>query len=138
MMNNTKKNEEFDSSGLILFVYRWRKQLLIVVLTAIFGSWFFSLPWFITPKYRSIVILYPASTNSVSKSLVEDHAAKGQDILSFGEDEQAEQLLQILNSSKIRDRVVREFNLMSHYGIDMNSRHKNAKLYREFEKKCHL
>ena len=47
---------------------------------------------------------------------------------------QAEQLLQILNSNKIRDRVIRKFNLMEHYRIDSTSKFKNSKLYKEYEK----
>jgi len=134
MINATKKNEEFDSSGFVLFIYRWRKSLFIVILIAAFGSWFFSCPWFITPKFKSTVILYPAGTNSVSKALLAEQSTKGQDLMSFGEDEQAEQLLQILNSNKIRERIVKRFNLMSHYNIDTNYRFKNSKLYKEYEK----
>jgi uncharacterized protein involved in exopolysaccharide biosynthesis len=134
MINAAKRNEEFDSSGLVLFIYKWRKSLFIVALIAIFGSWFFSLPWFITPKFKSTVILYPAGTNSVSKALLAEQSSKGQDLMSFGEDEQAEQLLQILNSNKIRGRIVEKFNLMSHYNIDTTSRYKNSRLYKEYEK----
>lgn len=134
MINITKRNEEFDSSGLVLFIYKWRKSLFIVIMIAVFGSWFFSCPWFITPKFKSTVILYPAGTNSVSKALLAEQSTKGQDLMSFGEDEQAEQLLQILNSNKIRERIVKRFNLMSHYHIDTNYRFKNSKLYKEYEK----
>jgi capsular polysaccharide biosynthesis protein len=134
MINATKRNEEFDSSGLVLFIYKWRKSLFIVTLIAAFGSWFFSCPWFVTPKFKSTVILYPAGTNSVSKALLAEQSTKGQDLMSFGEDEQAEQLLQILNSNKIRDRIVQKFNLMAHYNIDTGYRFKNSKLYKEYEK----
>jgi capsular polysaccharide biosynthesis protein len=134
MINAAKRSEEFDSSGLVLFIYKWRKSLFIVTLIAVFASWFFSLPWFITPKFKSTVILYPAGTNSVSKALLSEQSTKGQDLMSFGEDEQAEQLLQILNSNKIRDRIVQKFNLLSHYDIDTSSRYKNSKLYKEYEK----
>jgi capsular polysaccharide biosynthesis protein len=134
MINNTKRSEEFDSSGLIVFIYKWRKPLLIVCLIALFGSWFFSCPWFITPKFKSIVILFPAATNSVSKALMSEQSTKGQDLMAFGEDEQAEQLLQILNSNKIRDRIIQKFHLMKHYDIDTNYKYKNSLLYQEYEK----
>jgi capsular polysaccharide biosynthesis protein len=133
MNNEVKRNEELDSTGLVIFVYKWRKPLLIVMLIALAGSWFFSLPWFITPQFKSAVILFPASSSSVSKSLLAEQQQKGQDIMEIGQDEQAEQLLQILNSNKIRDRVIRTFNLMEHYGIDSSSRFKYSKLYKEYE-----
>jgi len=133
MDGNEKKTEEFNSSNLVIFLYKWRKPLLIVMLCALFGSWFFSLPWFITPKFKSTVIMFPASTGSISKALLSEQYAKGQDLVEIGEQEQAEQLLQILNSSRIRERIIQKFKLMDHYGIDTSSSTKYSKLYREYE-----
>lgn len=128
-----KKTEEFNSSNLVIFLYKWRKPLLIVLLCALFGSWFFSLPWFITPKYKSAVIMFPASGSSISKALLSAQYSKGQDLLEIGEQEQAEQLLQILNSSRIRDRIINKFHLMQHYGIDTSSHYKYSKLFKKYE-----
>ncbi|HPS63461.1 MAG TPA: hypothetical protein PLK82_10395 [Bacteroidales bacterium] len=134
MANEVKTGENFDSTNLVIFLYKWRKPLFIVMAVAMVGSWFFSLPWFITPKFKSTVIMFPASTSSISKSMLEEQPIKGQDITSFGEDDQAEQLLQILNSNKIRDNVTRRFNLMQHYGIDTASDIKFSKLFKEYER----
>ena len=133
MANQLKKGEDFDSSNLIIFLYKWRKPLFIVMLAALAGSWFFSCPWFITPKYKSTVIMFPASSSSISKSLLNEQSVKGQDITAFGEDDQAEQLLQILNSNRIRDRVMRKFNLMRHYDIDSTSDVKYSNLFKEYD-----
>jgi capsular polysaccharide biosynthesis protein len=138
MINDSKRNEEFDSSGLVVFIYKWRKPLFIVLLAAVLLSWFFSCPWFITPKFKSSVILFPAGTNSVSKALLSEQTNKGQDIMAFGEDEQAEQLLQILNSNKIREKIIQRFNLMQHYGIDTSSKVKYSKLFREYERNIYF
>jgi len=134
MINKERRSEDFDSSGLVVFLYKWRKPLFIVIIATLFISWFFSGPWFITPKFKSMVILFPASSNSVSKSLLTEQSGKGQDIMSFGEDEQAEQLLQILNSNKLRDRVIKKFDLMQHYDIDTSSPYKNSLLFKEYER----
>jgi uncharacterized protein involved in exopolysaccharide biosynthesis len=48
--------------------------------------------------------------------------------MDFGEEEQAEQLVQILQSSRIRDKVVTEFDLMKHYEINANGANKYFKL----------
>jgi len=133
MTDELKKGEEFDSSNLVIFVYKWRKPLLIVLVIAMAGSWFFSCPWFITPKFKSTVIMFPASSSSISKSLLNDQPVKGQDITAFGEDDQAEQLLQILNSNKIRDRIVNQFDLMRHYDIDSTSDVKYSNLFKEYD-----
>lgn len=97
------------------------------------GSWFFSSPWFITPKFKSTVIMFPASSSSISKSLLNEQSVKGQDITAFGEDDQAEQLLQILNSNSIRDRIMRKFDLMKHYDIDSTSDVKYSNLFKEYD-----
>lgn len=133
MANEMKKGEDFDSSNLVIFLYKWRKPLFIVMVVALLGSWFFSSPWFITPKFKSTVIMFPASSSSISKSLLNEQSVKGQDITAFGEDDQAEQLLQILNSNKIRDRVMRKFNLMRHYEIDSTSDVKYSNLFKEYD-----
>ncbi|MEI8203339.1 MAG: hypothetical protein WCH34_10030 [Bacteroidota bacterium] len=93
----------------------------------------FSSPWFITPKYKSKVVMFPTSTNAISKALLSDNYAMKTDILEFGEDEQSEQMLQILNSNVIRQAVIKKYNLMDHYEIDSNSLYKNTYLFAEYE-----
>jgi hypothetical protein len=100
MLNEIKRDEEFDSSNLVIFLYKWRKPLFFVLVAALFCSWFFSLPIFITPKYKSTVVLFPASSSSVSQALLSEKGGKSDNLTSLGESEQAEQLLQILNSNK--------------------------------------
>ncbi|MBE0648717.1 MAG: hypothetical protein IH596_13150 [Bacteroidales bacterium] len=134
MIHDPTKREDFDSSNIVIFLYKWRKPLFIVMIVALAGSWFFSLPWFITPKFKSTVIMFPASTNSVSKALLTENNQKGEDLMSFGEDEQAEQMMQILNSNKIRDRVITTFNLMEHYGIDSAAMYKYSRLFDEYDR----
>lgn len=131
-MNDTAQFD-FNSSNFFYFLKKWRKLLIIVALAAIVLSWFFSLPLFITPKYQSTVIMFPTSTNSVSKALLSNTYGNKQDILEFGDEEQAEQLLQILNSNIIRTKVIRDFHLMNHYGIDSNANFKMTRLYREYD-----
>ncbi len=133
MVSKFAENGNFDSSGFIYFLYYWRKPLIIIVLLAVFASILFSSPWFITPKYKSTVILFPVATNSISKALISQQSGIKEDVLGFGEEEQAEQMLQILNSNKIRDRIVSKFNLFEHYGIEKDSKYKYTRLNREYE-----
>jgi capsular polysaccharide biosynthesis protein len=132
-MNKTQENKDFNSANLISLLYNWRKLLIIVGAVAIATSILFSMPFFISPKYKSTVIMFPTSTNSISKALITDNYGGKQDILEFGAEEQAEQLLQILNSNKIRARVIQKYDLVSHYDIDPASKYKNTMLYQEYE-----
>jgi capsular polysaccharide biosynthesis protein len=124
---------EFDSTKLAQFLLTWRKPLLLVVAASVVLSLIFSSPFFITPKYRSSVIMFPTSSNSISKALLSENANSKQDILEFGIDEQTEQMLQILNSSRIRDRVIKKFDLLRHYDINPKSEYKNTILQKEYE-----
>jgi tyrosine-protein kinase Etk/Wzc len=54
--------------------------------------------------------------------------------MDFGEEEQAEQLVQILKSSKIRNRLVSKFDLFKNYDIDLDDVNKNFKLNKQYEK----
>ncbi len=124
---------DFDSSNLLLFIVRWKKPLIILTLAAAALSAVCSAPMFITPKFESTVIMFPTSTASISKSLLAKNNPSKEDLLSFGEEEQAEQLIQILNSDEIRDRVVKKFKLMEHYEIDTADQYSQTKLFKEYE-----
>jgi len=133
MLNKVKGSEDFDSSNFIVFMIQWRKPLLYVTLAALIASIVFSSPFFITPKYKSTVILFPTSSNSISKALLAETTGEKQDILEFGEEEQTEQMLQILSSNLIRDRIIIKYNLMEHYEIKPDAKYKYTKLYDTYE-----
>ncbi|HRY98135.1 MAG TPA: hypothetical protein P5550_03670, partial [Bacteroidales bacterium] len=125
---------DYDSTGFIMFLYRWRRVILAAAAIALLGSVIFSSPWFIPPKYKSTVVMFPVSSNSISKALLSENFGGKTDILEFGEEEQAEQMLQILSSNKIRESVIRTFGLMTHYGIDTSSRYRHTRLYKEYDR----
>jgi uncharacterized protein involved in exopolysaccharide biosynthesis len=82
-----------------------------------------------TPIFRSTAIVFPAATSTVSFSEQRNAKAAAMD---FGEEEQAEQLVQILSSSRIRDKIIQEFDLMKHYNIDKNDANKYYKLVKTY------
>jgi uncharacterized protein involved in exopolysaccharide biosynthesis len=132
MLNNST-NSYTDSFKVAFFLYKWRKPLVILGLAAALLAAVFSSHLFITPLFKSTVIMYPASSNSISKSLLNENAIAKQDILEFGEDEQTEQMLQILNSNRIRDKVIRKFDLAQHYDIAPGSRYEQTRLNNRYE-----
>ena len=131
-MPNTSTNDFTDSFKVAIFLYKWRKTLIILGLAAAVLSAIFSSPIFITPLFKSTVIMYPASSNSISKSLLNENANMKQDILEFGEEEQTQQMLQILNSNKIKDKVISKFKLAGHYGIEPGSKYYQTRIYNSF------
>lgn len=114
-------------------VYSYKKHLFIIGIIIIILSSIFSGPYFITPLYKSTVILYPTASNSISKVLLSDNFNNSKDILEFGEIEQTEQMLQVLNSNKIRDRIINKYDLLSHYDISHDSKFKQTQLHLTYE-----
>lgn len=117
--------------SLSIIVQKWKKYLLFIALFTILSSSIVS--FFIKDKYESSVILYPTTTSSISKALIAENFGGKDDILEFGEIEQAEQLIQILNSDEIKNRIIEKYNLSNHYGIDISDSYKQTKLNRAYQ-----
>lgn len=121
----------FDSSNLFSFIWKHKKDLFTIGLVAAILSSVVS--FIVTPKYKSSVVLFPAKQNTLSKALFANDVGVKQDLLEFGEEEDAEQMLQILYSDAILGRLNTKYNLISHYDIDFESPYKNTYLKEEFE-----
>ncbi len=132
VMDNPQK-DNYNSKYLFKLLAEYRKSVLIILIAAALLAVLFSSPLFITPLYKSTAILYPTSSNSISKVLISTTFQSNKDILEFGESEQTEQMLQVLNSNRIRDKVIERYNLMEHYGIKPTSRYPFTKLNKLYD-----
>jgi len=83
--------------------------------------------------FQSSVIMFPASSASISKDLLSQNYSGRQNVHGFGEEEQAEQLLQILNSEPIRSRIIQKYNLMEHYEINPDEKYPLTRLYETYK-----
>jgi capsular polysaccharide biosynthesis protein len=135
-MSDSKYNYTFDLVGVISLCWKWRKTILIVTAVAGLLSIVFSSPIFIKPKYKSVLIFYPTSISSVAGALLDKNSKEN--ILQFGEEEQVEQVLQILESDVIRNKVISKFNLYEHYDIDIESPIKNTQLTKMFNSNVNI
>lgn len=129
--NNLPNNNDFDSTNLIAFLYKWRKTFIIIGIVSIVLSSIVS--FIITPKYKSTVVMFPAQTTSIAKALISENNNGKEDILKFGEEEDAEQMLQMLNSDDIRSEICKKFDLLKHYEIDADDKYKYTNLFKEYE-----
>lgn len=130
-MTTKEDTNIFDIGKIWDIIFSKRKILFSICVLALIVSVIASL--LITPRYRSVHVLFPASSASVSQSLVaESHGKK--DIFKFGEEEDVEQLLQVLRSTEIRDRIVKKYNLFDHYDINPNSRYPLTTLHKKYDK----
>ena len=116
------KHPQYDFFWLLQIISKYFRLLCFLGLITIVISSLISL-FLIEEKFQSSVIIYPTTTNSVSQALLVKHNPYRKDVLEFGEEEQAEQLLQVLNSDEIRDSIINRFNLFSHYEVNPNDVH---------------
>lgn len=128
-----QKNNAYSSKQLCKLLIDYRKPVIIILAVAALMAVLFSSPLFITPLYKSTAVLYPTSSNSISKVLISTTFSTDKDIMNFGEDEQTEQMLQVLNSNKVRDKVIERFKLMEHYDIDVNQKFPYTKLNKLYD-----
>lgn len=124
-----KKNDSsgLNADNLLILLWTWKKSIIIVMCLAIACSATVSL--LIKEKFLSTAIIFPGKASTVE--LGEKFNVE-QSITAFGEEEEAEQLLQILNSSEIRDFIVKKYDLMEHYEIDSESPYAYTDLVKEY------
>lgn len=122
-------SSEHNSFDLISFLWSKKSWLISISILAFISSSVVSL--IIEEKFESTVTLYPSKTSSITfnQNITED-----QSISKFGEDQEAEQMLQILESSSIRSKIINKYDLMSHYEIDLSSKYVNTNLTKTYLK----
>ena len=128
-MENNKQQTGYNFNSVDLLIYIWKKRTILVGVGLLAGIASIVISLQITPMFQSTVIMFPASNASVSKDLLSQNYSGRQNVHGFGEEEQAEQLLQILNSEPIRGRIIQNYNLMEHYEIEANAKYPLTELY---------
>jgi uncharacterized protein involved in exopolysaccharide biosynthesis len=126
-----EKSARYNFSSVDLLIYIWKKRWILGSVGLVAGIASIIISFLITPMFQSSVIMFPASGASVSRELL--NATMGrQSVYGFGEEEQAEQLLQVLHSEPIRTRIIEKYNLMEHYEIDPDSKYPMTELKKAY------
>jgi len=131
-MENAKQTG-YNFSSVDLLIYIWKKRIVLIGVGLIAGIASIIISMMITPMFQSSVIMFPASNVSISKDLLSQNYAGRQNVHGFGEEKEAEQLLQILNSEPIRTRIVQEYDLMKHYEIEPGEKYPLTRLYETYK-----
>lgn len=118
-MEEIKDREySFDIYYTIKLILKWKMPVMIACIIAAIATYIFTGPRFIVPLYKASVIFYPTSNTNLSTTLMTEPGNQGYSVLEFGNDEDAEQLLQILTSEDLKNNVIIKFALAGHYGLD--------------------
>lgn len=126
-MSNNSKRDDFQEIGVWVLLWKWRKLIAIVTVAGALGA--FAITMTMDDYFKSVAVIFPAKTNSVS---VGKNLAMRENVTEFGEEDQAEQLLQILQSADIRNEIISRFNLVEHYGVDPDAKYVNTQLIKKF------
>ena len=110
------------------FFKRHWKILTIVAVVAVIVSVIASL--LVTPRFKSSVVIFPTSSNRLSKAILADRYSL--DYMDYGIERDCEYAIQILSSQSMEDDVCRRFNLMEHYGIGSDDAQKMFKLHENY------
>jgi capsular polysaccharide biosynthesis protein len=87
----------FNNTNLINLLLKWRIHLMVILAAAVVLAVIFSSPFFITPKFKSSAVIYPANVSP------------------YSEESETEQMFQVLQSQDIMDSVINKFNLSAQY-----------------------
>ncbi len=104
----------FNTKSIFKLILKWKWHLLVIVIVAFALSAVFSSSLFIKPKYKSTATLLPAN------------------IVVLSDESEAEQMLELIQSTDIKFQVIDAFDLPKHYDVnkeDPNYINKLLKLY---------
>lgn len=118
----------YNFNSVDLLIYIWNKRFVLLAVGFIAGVTSIIVSLLITPMYKASVIMFPATNTNVSKELLVNYYS-GDNVHGFGEEEQAEQLLQVLHSEPVRSRIIEKYNLMEHYEIEPDGKYPLTQLY---------
>jgi LPS O-antigen subunit length determinant protein (WzzB/FepE family) len=115
-MSNESNQNIFNSENLLSFIFSKWKPLLIVAILGMIGSTLVAL-YVLPEKFKAKVILFPAQSNNLARGFLSEESDGTKDFLAYGEDNNADQLLQILKSDALMWALEKKFDLIHYYGL---------------------
>jgi tyrosine-protein kinase Etk/Wzc len=126
-LDNTNYSDTSSTDALWSFIYSKRKTLIVIVAIAMIVATVAS--FLITPMFRSTAIVFAEASANIS---FEESRNVKFGAADFGEEEQAEQLVQVLESSRLKDKMIKKFDLYKVYDIKEDDMHKKFKMDKAF------
>ncbi|MFT4682907.1 MAG: LPS O-antigen subunit length determinant protein (WzzB/FepE family) [Flavobacteriales bacterium] len=125
----SSSNTSLDSTNLLVFLFKWRWHIIVLCAVAAISSAVVS--GVIEEKFRSAVTMFAVPQNSIGEQFYEEQ--KKNDLLEYGDKEDAERMLQILNSDRVRVGIIKKYNLWEHYDIEQGEAGANTKMQKEYD-----
>ena len=110
----------FENDEVLGVLWRWKKPLVVILIIAFIGSAIFSSPIFIKPKFKSFARVYPTN------------------LKKYSEESPTEQMIQLLESDAIREKICELFQLDTIFEIEKDNPHYRDLLYKEYSNHVHF
>lgn len=108
------ESREFNFKSLVdLILSQWKTFLIVLIIGAVVGV-VISMPSIMVPRFKSVAVVYPVN------------------LVEYSDESETEQLLQIFESSSVRDSIIAKFDLYGRYGIDPNAAQSRFYLLEEY------
>ena len=118
----------YDHQATVRFFRRWWKLLVAVFIAASVVSLIVAM--LIKPLYKSSAVIFPTSSNRISKAIMDYHYSL--DFMDYGIERDCEYAIQILSSKRMQQAVCEHFNLLEHYAIPEGD-HRMFKLEKQYK-----
>lgn len=133
-MEQKSFGNDYSLQTTIQFFKKWWKLLLWIFLIGTAISMVASL--LITPRYKSSAILFPTSSNRLSKAVLTERYSL--DYMDYGIERDCEYAIQILTSQSMMNDVCSRFGMLEHYGISQDDPHKMFKLAENYRSNVNI
>jgi len=100
MTESSSNKHGFDALFIIDILLKYKMHLIIIGVVSVILSVIFSSPFFIKPKFKSTAVVYPSN------------------LIPYSTESPTEQMLQLFASEDIRDALIDDFDLYTHYEVD--------------------
>ncbi len=111
---------EFYQINILKVLLKWKLHLGLIVFAAVILAAIFSGSAFITPKFKSFAVVYPSN------------------IASYSDESETEQMLQIMQSHDISDRIIEMYKLSEHYEIDTAYKYYHTTMMYEYSQNVRI
>jgi capsule polysaccharide export protein KpsE/RkpR len=108
--------KEMQNINLLNLLLKWKFHLLVTFSVSCVIAVVFSSTFFITPRFKSVGIIYPSN------------------IAPYSNESMTEQMIEMMKSGFVKDSMIKEFKLFERYNIGENVQDKNDqinKIYKE-------
>lgn len=122
--------QEFDQERQSLMVFIWKKRKILITLSLIAAVASLIVSLMITPIFKSTAIVFSSASSTVSFS---DRKNFEEGSMDIGEEEHEEQLVQILQTDNLKNRIIEKFNLYERYGIQAEDKYRKFNMNKRWK-----